>query len=96
MVRTRRSQSQSAKQERTLFGVPERFMKPRIVLLVVVTLLVLFGLLMIYSASSVTAMTNPDMGNNPFYFVTKQGIIALVGTVLAVGLAVLDYRKLCR
>ena len=96
MVRTRRSRSQSAKQERTLFGVPERFMKPRIVLLVVVTLLVLFGLLMIYSASSVTAMTNPDMGNNPFYFVTKQGIIALVGTVLAIGLAVLDYRKLCR
>ena len=27
---------------------------------------------------------------------TKQGIIALVGTVLVVGLAVLDYRKLCR
>lgn len=87
--------TKSRRKERTLFGVPERFMKPRIILVVATVLLVLFGMLMIYSASSVTAMTNPDMGNSPFYYVKKQAIIALVGTGIAVFIAVVDYRRIC-
>ncbi len=75
--------------ERTLFGVPERFMRPRLILFAIVAILVGFGLLMVYSASSVTALN--DTGDAAYYLKRQLGFV-LVGTAAAVILARLDYR----
>ena len=61
-------------------------------LLVVVTVaLVLFGLVMVYSATSASAA----LGNtNPTGYLERQGVYALVGFVLLVIAARTDFRKL--
>lgn len=75
--------------ERTIFGVPERFMRPRIVLLAAVAVLVGFGLLMVYSASSVTALNNTG---DAAYYLKRQLMFCAVGAAGAVVLARVDYR----
>ena len=75
--------------ERTLFGVPERFMRPRLILLATVAILVGFGVLMVYSASSVTALN--DTGDSAYYLKRQLGFVA-IGTIAAVVLAKVDYR----
>ena len=75
--------------ERTLFGVPERFMRPRLILFAVVAILVGFGVLMVFSASSVTALN--DTGDAAYYLKRQLGFV-LVGTAVAVVLAKVDYR----
>lgn len=75
--------------ERTLFGVPERFMRPRLVLIAVTAVLVGFGLLMVYSASSVTALA--DTGDAAYYL-KRQLLFVGAGTAVAVFLAFMDYR----
>jgi hypothetical protein len=47
-----------ARRERAKASAPERFAKPRMMLLVAVFALVAFGLLMIYSSSSIVALTS--------------------------------------
>ncbi len=74
--------------DQSLFGVPERFMKPRLVLIATVAVLVGFGILMVYSASSVTALTSVG---DAAYYLKRQVIYAAVGVVAAVVLARLDY-----
>lgn len=74
----------------TIMGVPERFMRPRVVLVVLVGILVAFGLLMIYSASSVMAQSSYG---DAAYFVKRQMLVAAVGSVLAAGVAHFDYRR---
>ena len=74
--------------ERSLFGVPERFMRPRLVLLASVVVLVAFGLLMVFSASSVTALNST--GDAAYYLKRQLAFIAL-GTAVAVVLAKVDY-----
>lgn len=74
--------------ERTVLGVPERFMRPRIVLALCVGILVAFGVLMVYSASSVTALA--DTGDAAYYLKRELMFLA-VGLVAALALAVLDY-----
>ncbi len=91
-----RSGGRLAEAERSLFGVPERFMKPRLVLLLVTTVLVCFGLLMIYSASSVTCMASSACGYDAAFYLKRQLIFALVGVVLAVIIARTDYHLLSR
>ena len=61
-------------------------------LLVLVTVsLVLFGLVMVYSATSASAA----LGNgNPTGYLERQGVYALVGVVLLVIAARSDFRKL--
>ena len=74
--------------ERTIFGVPERFMRPRLVLLAAVAVLVGFGLLMVYSASSVSALS--DTGDAAYYL--KRQLIFVAGcTAIAAFLAFVDY-----
>lgn len=71
--RISRQRSSERSQAKGRFGaIPERFMQPRLVLLVSTAILVCFGLVMIYSASSISAMTSEDMGYNPFYYVQRQ------------------------
>lgn len=70
-------------------GVPERFMRPRLVLFACVGILVGFGLLMVYSASSVTALAATG---DAAYYLKRQLAFSAVGIACAVALALADYR----
>ncbi len=95
--RTSRQRSSEHAEAKGRFGaIPERFMQPRLVLLVATTILVCFGLVMIYSASSISAMTSEDMGYNPFYYVQRQLGFAAAGVVGAFIFSRLDYRAIVR
>ena len=50
-------------------------------LVVIIIVLTVFGLVMIYSASSYTAQLNDDLNNNSAYFMQRQGGIALGGFI---------------
>lgn len=76
---------------RAVRNTPHRFMEPRVVLVVVTAILVLFGLLMIWSASSVTDLASSTYGNDPTYHVKNQLIFAALGVVLAVAASRFDY-----
>ena len=95
--RTSRQKSSEGSQAKGRFGaIPERFMQPRLVLLVSTAILVCFGLVMIYSASSISAMTSEDMGYNPFYYVQRQLGFAAAGVALAFIVSRIDYRVVVR
>ena len=63
-------------------------MRPRLLLLATTCVLVLFGLLMIFSASSVTALSTYG---DAAYFLERQALLVLVGAVAAVLIARFDY-----
>ena len=84
-----RRSGRGSREERTIFGVPERFMRPRLVLFAVVGILAAFGVLMVYSASSVSALNSTG---DAAYYLKRQLTFLLVGTVAAVILAKSDYR----
>jgi len=95
--RTSRQKSSEGSQAKGRFSaIPERFMQPRLVLLVSTAILVCFGLVMIYSASSISAMTSEDMGYNPFYYVQRQLGFAAAGVALAFIVSRIDYRAVVR
>lgn len=95
--RTSGQKSSEGSQAKGRFGaIPERFMQPRLVLLVSTAILVCFGLVMIYSASSISAMTSEDMGYNPFYYVQRQLGFAAAGVALAFIVSRIDYRAVVR
>lgn len=73
-------------------GVPARFMEPRVQLCVVVAFLVLFGLVMVYSASSIEAMN--ELGRSTYYF-ERQLVLALVGTFFIWLEVRLGYHAIC-
>ncbi len=75
--------------ERSIFGVPERFMRPRLVLLACVAVLVGFGLLMVFSASSVTALNSTG---DAAYYLKRQLAFIAAGALVAFVLAKIDYR----
>ena len=82
-------QGRSDRPERSIFGVPERFMRPRLVLLACVAVLVGFGLLMVFSASSVTALNSTG---DAAYYLKRQLAFIAAGTLVAFVLAKIDYR----
>jgi cell division protein FtsW len=88
--------SASRGQEKTIFGVPERFMRPRIVLIVVTAILVCFGALMIYSASSVTCLASSSCNYDAAFYLKKQLKFAVVGVAAAFLISRVDYRELTR
>ena len=77
--------------DRKILGVPARFMTPRLVFTVCVIVLSLFGLLMIYSASSVTSLISEDTNFDPAYYAKRQAIFLAVGLVAALVLSRIDY-----
>lgn len=91
---TRRSKKKksSSKDSQSIFGVPARFMRPRLILIAMTIVLVCFGLLMIYSASSITAME--DYGDSAYYL-KRQAIFAAIGALVAIVLANVDYHLWC-
>ena len=50
-----------------------------------------FGILMIYSASSIVALTSQDYGFNPAYFAIRQAAYAIAGAILAAVAWYFDY-----
>ena len=79
--------------ERKIFGVPERFMRPRLILIATVVLLTAFGCLMIYSASSISSLTSDVLGNDPAYYLKKQLQFIALGGAVAFVLAKVDYHE---
>ena len=70
----------SALGERLIAGVPARIMRPRLVFIVCLTAILAFGLLMVYSASSVEALS--EYGSST-YFLERQAFFIGAGLVLA-------------
>lgn len=61
-------------------GVPATLMMPRIVLMLAVLILVLLGVVMVFSSSVVEALANGDEAHS---YVVKQAIFAVVGIAIA-------------
>ncbi len=74
-------------------GVPARIMLPRILFIACSMGLLLFGLLMIYSSSSIVGLTSKAYGNDPSYFLVRQIGFSVAGLVFATALAIFDYRR---
>lgn len=70
----------SALGEKLIAGVPARIMRPRLVFLSCLAALLAFGLLMVYSASSVEALS--EYGSST-YLLERQGLFILAGIALA-------------
>lgn len=54
---------------------------PRLVFILSVVALILFGLVMVYSASNVEALNNEQ---SPFYYLFKQVLYCIAGVALAI------------
>lgn len=65
-------------------------------LVVIIIVLTVFGLVMIYSASSYTAQLNEDLNYNSAYFMQRQGAIALGGFIFMLIISKMDYHWLYR
>ena len=61
------------------------------VLLIVTIVLVIFGLLMVYSASNVVALYKYD---DSFYFIKRQAVFAGIGIVLMILIINIDINKI--
>ena len=76
-ARTRRPEGgHSALGERLIAGIPARIMRPRIVFLACLVAILAFGLLMVYSASSVEALK--ETGSS-VYYLQRQAIFIAIG-----------------
>lgn len=68
----------------------------RAVFILLAFMLTTFGLIMVYSASSVVAMISEDQHYNPSYFFVRQIAFIAIGTVLAFAVSRFDYHVLTR
>lgn len=68
--------------------VPARIMEPRLTLILATTALVVFGLVMVYSASSIKGIVN---GESPSSYLVKQLFGTALGLVVCVACAKVDY-----
>lgn len=82
--RGRPAPARAALAERLIAGVPARIMRPRLVFLSCLAAIVLFGLLMVYSASSVEALAEEGSST---YFLLRQLGFALAGALAAAFIA---------
>ncbi len=71
--------------------IPAKILAPRLILILSTIALVIFGLVMVYSASFVEAYTNPEIADSAHIF-RRQAILVGVGIVLMIAAALLDYR----
>lgn len=89
--RAQSSKSRSENVEKQIMGVPARIMRPRLILIAITAVLVCFGFVMIFSASSVEALS--ESGDAAFY-VKRQIGFALGGLAFAIVVAWIDYHSL--
>ncbi len=85
------------------YGQPQEMPKKRKIrhfydysLLFIIIFLTVFGLVMIYSASSYTAQLSSRYGGNSAYFMQRQAMIAAVGFVLMLVISKFDYHLLVK
>ena len=83
--RRARAQADASRTERLIAGVPARIMRPRLVFIACLVALVGFGVLMVYSASAIEALADPEIQDATHYF-TRQLIFAAVGAIACVAL----------
>ncbi len=79
---------------RLIMGVPARIMMPRLVFLVTALALLAFGLLMVYSSSSITALSSAALGNDPTYYLKRQALFAGLGILGAAAIVAFGYHRL--
>ncbi|MGN0037770.1 MAG: putative lipid II flippase FtsW [Coriobacteriales bacterium] len=75
-----------------LFGAPALIMGPRLLFILAVVALCVLGLVMIYSASSITAYSDSDFGNDPFFFFKRQVMWLAIGLVACLVCVAAPYR----
>jgi len=61
---------------------------------ITVIALLAFGLIMVFSSSSEAARNNSSLGNDPYYFIKRQGLWAVVSLVSFMFFANFNYKKL--
>lgn len=61
-----------------------------------VTILVLFGVIMIFSSSYYTASTSKATQYNMFFFFAKQGVAVAIGFIIMISAAMFNYTKFLR
>ena len=69
--------------ERYIAGVPARIMRPRLIFMACLFTLVCFGLLMVYSASSVEALHE---NGSATFFLGRQAAFAVVGVLALIAI----------
>lgn len=77
-------------------GRPARFMRPMILVILVAGILAAFGLMMIYSSSSIVAMSSADYNNDPAFFLKSQARNLVLGVLIASVIARIEYHDLAR
>lgn len=77
--------------EQGLRGSAATMARERTAFVVLAFVLTAFGLLMIYSSSSIMALTSEDLGHNPSYYLLRQFAFALAGSAIALVCARVDY-----
>ncbi|MFL0251599.1 putative lipid II flippase FtsW [Clostridium neuense] len=75
---------------------PKLFQKVEVdfILLATVLLLVAIGVVMVYSASSYSALNSSQYKNDDMFFLKKQGFAAVVGLIALFTMEKIDYHKL--
>ncbi len=91
-MKTKRNQTTSKGKD--VQSVPADIMRPRILFILTVFVLTLFGLVMIYSSSSVLALGSEQYGNNPNFFIKKQLVSLAIALVMSLTVMAIDYRKI--
>ncbi|MDD6768223.1 MAG: putative lipid II flippase FtsW [Coriobacteriaceae bacterium] len=76
----------------SIFGAPALIMGPRLLFIFAVLALCILGMVMIYSASSITAYSDADFGNDSTYFFKKQVIWLALGLAACLVCAFAPYR----
>jgi cell division protein FtsW len=81
----------STAQRRSKAAVPARILGPRLLFILTTIALLIFGLVMVYSASFVEAFTNPNIQDGAYIF-QRQLMLVGLGLVALTVAAALDYR----
>lgn len=92
--------TQGARENQAANRQPQKKRKPKYFydysLLFSIIFLTVFGLIMIYSASSYTAQLNPNYKGNSAYFMQRQAVIAAAGFLMMLWVSKMDYHKFAR
>jgi cell division protein FtsW len=83
--------SRAANSHRTRAITPRRILVPRLLFIVATIVLVVFGLVMVYSASFVEGFTNPNILDSSYIF-RRQLMLVGVGIAALIVTLIIDYR----
>ena len=90
--RVGREESSASNIERKIMGVPASIMKPRLLFVAAIVALTCFGLVMIFSASSIEALSEQG---DAAYYLKRQLLCIGLGLILAFCTGFFDYHSIC-